>query len=192
MKKTLVIHPDDRSTDFLKIVYENHKEDWTILNTFSGSVSNLMDLISAHDRILMLGHGISYGLFNTGAFDFTDSRRGGYITLIDDRFVPILKEKETVSIWCHSDEFFRKHNMEGFHTGMIISEVEEALYVLGHAPLDREETEQNMIRFSEIVRDCIDMENPDDMREYVLEHYTGNDEVTEFNRKNILVLKKKF
>lgn len=29
MKKTLVIHPDDRSTDFLKIIYENLKKKTT-------------------------------------------------------------------------------------------------------------------------------------------------------------------
>lgn len=183
MKKTLVIHPSDRSTDFLKIVYENHTNDWTILNDFVGTKKGLMKIISEHDRIIMMGHGTPYGLLNTGSFN------GAFDwNIIDDSFADVLKRKETVSIWCHSDEFFAPLGIKGFHTGMIISEVSEASCVLDKTPLDKEQTLENMKMFATAIRDCIDSEDPYYMKHYVLEHYIGFDEVTQYNRMNIKVL----
>ena len=63
MKKTLVIHPDDRSTDFLKLIYKD-KEDWTIINDCNIDRFTLKSLIRAYDRIIMMGHGSPSGLFN--------------------------------------------------------------------------------------------------------------------------------
>jgi hypothetical protein len=58
---------------------------------------------------------------------------------------------------------------------------------LGKSPLTEEETLDNMILFSEVISECIDLP-PEQMRDYVLQHYVGVDEVTLYNRKNILVL----
>lgn len=184
--KTLVIHPSDRSTDFLKIVYENHMNDdeWTILNkSESLTRKGLEKLIKANDRIIMMGHGIPYGLMNPRKVFKNFS-----FLVIDNSFASLLQEKETVSIWCWSDEYFRKYNMKGFHTGMIISEVGEAHMVLGKEPLNEKETLANMEMFARAIRDCIDSTDPYEMQKYVLEHYVGEDEVTKFNRKNVIVL----
>lgn len=172
---TLVIHPKDKSTDMLKLIYEG--KNYTVVNDGNIDADELYDLIEQHEKIIMLGHGTPQGLINPG--------RGGYI--IDSYFAPVLKQKETVSIWCNSDQFFRKHGIPGFHTGMIISEVYEAKYVLGESPLTAEETLQNMIFFSKIVGKCIEMP-AEQMRDYVLEHYVGDDKVTQYNRTNIIVL----
>lgn len=185
--KTLVIHPSDRSTDFLKIIYERHlnDKDWTILTesdtlTYKG----LEKLINENDRIIMMGHGLKFGLINPNhAF-----KKLAYGLVIDDGFAKLLKTKDTVSIWCWSDQYFRKHNIKGFHTGMIISEVHEAAYAIGKTPLDKKQTLENMEMFARTVRDCIDNTNPYEMQKYVLEHYVGEDEVTKFNRNNIIVL----
>lgn len=177
MKKTLVIHPDDRSTDFLKIIYENHLEDWTIMNNCFISKEELMNLINSHDRIIMMGHGTPSGLLNPKRWNF----------LIDDSFADLLKTKETISIWCHSNQYFEKHDIKGFHTGMIISEVSEARYVLGETPLNRQQTLDNMINFSRIVKNCIDYP-PIEMKDYILKNYTFKDKVTQFNRGNIIVI----
>ncbi len=175
--KTLVIHPSDPSTLFLSIIYSNHLDDWTIINDTNIKKEDLMDLIKKHDKIIMLGHGIPSGLLNPKSFGL----------IIDDDFASILKQKETISIWCHSDEYFRRHNIPGFHTGMIISEVAEALYVLGFTPLTKEETLNNMVKFSSVVKECIDR-TPNEMKEYILANYNDTDPVTLFNRKNIIVL----
>ncbi len=173
--KTLVIHPDDRSTDFLKLIYEN--KDWTIVNDCSISRDNLKRLINDHDRIIMMGHGCPNGLFNPKNYSY----------MIDATFVSLLKTKETISIWCHSDKFFRRYNIPGFHTGMIISEVSEAQYVLGKTPLTKEETLENMETFARIINKCID-DTPENMKNFILANYIFDDEVTQFNRKNILVI----
>lgn len=175
--KTLVIHPSDRSTDFLKIIYENHLDDWTIINDCVINKEKLRNLINSHDRIIMLGHGTSCGLLNPTCY--------GYI--IDESYIDLLKDKETISIWCNSDSFFKKYNLKGFHTGMIISEVSEEYYILGYSPLNKEEILNNMIKFSNIVKECIN-KKPEEMKEYILNNYIFNDDVTRFNKKNIIVL----
>lgn len=125
----------------------------------------------------MLGHGTNCGLLNP--------KLGGYI--IDDSFASILKEKETISIWCNSDQYFKRNNIKGFHTGMIISETYEALFVLGKMPLTKEETLENMMAFSNIVNKCIE-KSPNEMKDYILANYNFSDEVTRFNKENIIVI----
>ena len=183
--KTLVIHPDDRSTDFLKLVYEG--KDYDIINFNNNELidyemneirSILYDEIEKHDRILMMGHGTPYGLLNP--------KRGGFI--IDDSFANLLRTKDTVSIWCYSDQFFKRNNIYNnqFHTGMIISETLEQLYVLGRVYLNKDQQLINMNIFAKAVGECIE-DTPENMRIHVLENYKGDDPITEFNRRNILV-----
>lgn len=193
-----VIHPDDRSTDFLKLIYEDKnydvfngsllKEDYMSDLYYSSSASNNIykfaknrarDIIERNDKIIILGHGTPSGLLNPLGC-------GGYI--VDDTMADLLKEKEVVSIWCYSNKFFENNNIfnHQFHTGMIISETLEQLYVLGRVYLDKNQQLKNMENFARIVGECIEG-TPDEMREYVLANYVGDDPVTQFNRKNILV-----
>jgi len=116
----LVIHPTDRSTDFLKPIYANIT-DATILHS-GVNKAQIAKLISEHDRIIMLGHGSIHGLFSIGQFD----GENGYV--IDSTMIPLLLEKECISIWCNADQFMNKHELNGFYSGMFISEVSEATY----------------------------------------------------------------
>jgi hypothetical protein len=117
MEKTLIIHPDDRTTDFLKPIYE----DIPYKTIISGGISrfHVLSEIKSHDRIIMMGHGSPMGLFGIN-FDCT------YI--IDERAVDILRGKENYFIWCHASDFVRRLNLKGFSTGMFISETSEANY----------------------------------------------------------------
>lgn len=170
MSKTLVIHPRDRSTDFLKLIYKD--KDYDVINDRNTmSDSELRKAIEKHDRIIMLGHGTPHGLMYTP---------------INHSYGKLLASKETITIWCNSDMYALRHGLKGFHTGMIISEVGEAQYVLGCTPLDAKETLENMERFAKAVGECIE-ESPRDMQKYILEHYTGDDMVTQFNRSRIMV-----
>jgi len=117
--KTLIIHPEDDSTNFLNIVYK------PILNktVIKGGTTpiELVNLIQSHDRVMMMGHGYGYGLLSIEQFPETG------FSVIDCRTVPLLKIKQNnVFIWCNSDEFVNYHELKGFYTGMFISEVEEA------------------------------------------------------------------
>ena len=116
----LIIHPTDRSTDFLKPIYANIT-DATILHS-GVNKAQIAKLISEHDRIIMLGHGSIHGLFSIGQFD----GENGYV--IDSTMIPLLLEKECISIWCNADQFMNRHQLYGFYSGMFISEVGEAKY----------------------------------------------------------------
>ena len=115
MKKTLIIHPADPTTDFLKIIYQNRG---FTEETQNFDPNHLKQLIQNHDRIVMLGHGYHHGLLN-----FMQP-------IIDESFVPLLKQKEIVGIWCFAKAFFDHHGLSGFHTDMFISETMEA-FVMG-------------------------------------------------------------
>ena len=118
--RNLVIHPADRSTDFLKPIYENIS-DAIILNG-GATKDQVKELTTQHDRVVMLGHGSPFGLFSVGQF----FGKNGYV--IDDTMVPLLLEKECIAIWCNADKFMNKYELNGFYSGMFISEVGEAIY----------------------------------------------------------------
>ena len=117
--KTLIIHPKDSTTTFLKHIYA------PILNktVVTGGIdkSELRELIYNHDRVIILGHGTPGGLMSVD--QFPDA--GSYI--IDHSFSEILStKKNTIYIWCNADEYVLLNNLEGFYSGMFISEVAEA------------------------------------------------------------------
>ena len=118
--KNLIIHPADTSTDFLKPIYAN-VSDAIILNG-GATKDQVKELMVRHDRIIMLGHGSPFGLFSVGQF----VGNNGYI--IDATMVDVLKNIECISIWCNADQFMIKHGLNGFYSGMFISEVSEATY----------------------------------------------------------------
>lgn len=116
--KTLIIHPDDRSTDFLKPIYEKIEDKTVITKGLSKSVVH--ELIDVHDRIIMMGHGCPYGLFSMGLFP--DSRG----LIIDQYSVVHLQNKDCIFIWCNADRFVEHYGLKGFYSGMFISEIGEA------------------------------------------------------------------
>jgi hypothetical protein len=71
--KTLVIHPQDSSTDFLIPIYMNLKSfpDFNDVTIIRGGMTKdeVNEQIKQHDRIMMMGHGSPHGLFSVGKFD---------------------------------------------------------------------------------------------------------------------------
>jgi hypothetical protein len=116
---TLIIHPDDRSTDFLRPIYRDLKHKTVITGPITRD--GLHALIKAHDRIIGLGHGSPSGLFNMSSNGF-----GSYVLGASE--VEVLRGKELVSIWCHANQFMERHKLNGLYSGMFISEVSEARY----------------------------------------------------------------
>ena len=179
MKKVLVIHPDDRSTDMLKAVYEGKGYD--VISDPRISDEEVVEQIKSHDKIIMLGHGTPYGLISW-------NRTTGKVRyVINDSHAELLKTKETYSMWCHSDTFFERYNMKGFHSGMIISEEMEALMydIVGYSD---EDIAESMMPLMYAMHDTIEMEDLEEMKRIILERYNANDPVTWFNRRNIVIL----
>ena len=117
--KTLIIHPDDRSTDFLKPIYQNIPS--TTVITKNVSQNKLKTAIKEYDQIIMLGHGSPFGLFNMSSI-------GHSLFAIGREHIDLLRDKKNIFIWCNADQFVRSHNLPGLSTGMFISEVDEASY----------------------------------------------------------------
>jgi hypothetical protein len=147
MKKTLVIHPKDFSTDFLSPIYAPVKNKKVI--TGGVSKDEVRELIKSHDRIMMMGHGTPMGLMSINRFG-PDAR--GYI--IDESMVEVLKDKECVFIWCNADEFVNKYNLKGFYSGMFISEYGEAYYC-GVRYVRKGQVEESNDRFAAVVSSYI-------------------------------------
>jgi hypothetical protein len=120
IKSTLVIHPDDRSTDFLKYIYQDLPN--TTVVTGDKTQDEIIDMIQTHDRIVMLGHGTPQGLMSVGQFP-----NRGYV--INSEVAPYLTNTENIFVWCYASDFVSRYNLEGFSSGMFISEVSEADYL---------------------------------------------------------------
>lgn len=119
--KTLVIHPDDKSTDFLKPIYEGITDKTVIIGGLD--VKEVNELIKTHDRVIMLGHGCPDGLFSIGKFT------NAFGLVISHETVPLLKEKtDNIYVWCNANEFVERHGLKGYYSGMFISESGEAYF----------------------------------------------------------------
>lgn len=166
--KTLVIHPFDPTTEVLKQVYEG--KGYTEVTNNQIARSRLYKLIQSHDRILMFGHGTETGLFGKNRL------------IIDSRFVQVLREKKNcVFVWCHANEFVEKYKLDGFYTGMIISEYSEALdHCVRCSSKELEEANQLL---ADLLKVSIDMPALE-AKDFFKKKYHGND-VVSFNRCNI-------
>ena len=174
--KYLVIHPDDRSTDFLSDIYKG-LENYTLV-TRSDNKEELIAMVRSHDYVFMLGHGCGNGLLGVGKF-------AGLA--VDDSFALALKEKgrNLCGVWCHADEFFNFHGLSGFYTGMIISEVAEANFMRVEA--SQEEVTDSNKRLATIIGEHLYLVGfPSVMMKKVKEKYGSvRNGVTKFNMARI-------
>jgi hypothetical protein len=86
---TLIIHPQDSTTNFLKPIYALIQDETVI--TGGITKSELKKLIENHDRVIMLGHGSPFGLLSVGQFP----KAGNYI--VDYSMVDLLVIVKTSS-----------------------------------------------------------------------------------------------
>ena len=216
--KKLVIHPKDRTTDFLKPIYHG-RNDVTVL-TGGCSKDEVNEAIDKHDHIIMLGHGTPQGLLAMNQFnkrvikplppvvrqgvtpapktyadvskvqaDYQQSRKtniwtddddlygsgpisSGYSTygtapktdwhtqmttgyVVDDDTVGHLMLKKTTAIWCNADQYMEWNGLEGFYTGMFISDTSEAA-MIGTADTAQWQVEESNYGFVSVVRRFLD------------------------------------
>ena len=165
--KTLVIHPFDSSTDFLSQIYEGR--DFTVETRHKGfngySKNEFIQQVKDHDRIIMMGHGFPGGLF---------------YSFIDPSMVYLLREKESVCIWCNADQFVNKYGLKGFYTGMFISEVNEANWF--NIQTDQANVDISNELFTRLVKENIDLENPQPI---IKENYVGDCDVIRYNNDRL-------
>lgn len=161
--KTLIIHPADPSTDFLKPIYSG-VSDATII-TGGVSKSDVALMIDNHERIMMMGHGSPFGLFAVGKW------MGTFSYIIDHTMVPLLKKKQNnVFIWCNAYKFLKSHDLKGFCSDMFISEVTEAMYC-GLPNMNQEVVTESNNYFAQSLGEIIAGEPLGETYHYIKEKY---------------------
>jgi len=167
--KTLVIHIEDPTTDFLKYIYKNI--DCTIIR--DGYSKDIIKAIKKHDRIIMCGHGGPSGLFG---------RRGN---IISKNIVPYLRDKECIFIWCHANKFVEQHNLAGLYSGMFISEVAEA--EMFGIITDEKSVEFSNQFFARMLGNCLKHNmNLKDSFKFIKENYVDDkDPVISYNNESM-------
>lgn len=170
--KTLVIHPNDRTTDFLKTIYEG--KDYTIITTTNIPIVYALKLMKSHDRIIMMGHGSPNGLIGLSYLFRTPE------------FIGLLRKMQCICIWCNADQYVERFGITGFYTGMFISEVSEAIYF--GIKTTQEEINYSNNLFVNHFRDVIDSPTiySDIKRLYVDE----NSEIVKFNNERLYYTEK--
>lgn len=122
--RRLIIHPKDRTTDFLKSLYEGcedaevHTERLT-----SKEVKHLFHHCPSAAQIVLLGHGSDKGLFYRADDTLPDFDA---VMVSHTHCHHLLQRHNTIGIFCNADLFARAEGLHGLFTGMIISELSEA------------------------------------------------------------------
>jgi len=144
--KTLIIHPTDPTTDFLKPIYAG-LSDSAILPMQTPS-KILMALINKSVRVLLMGHGCPAGLFSFGAVQRKIIVVSSFETNVFDG------QDENVYIFCNADKYVEANDLHGFYSGMFISEISEAKW-MGLTGVTREMVDESNATFAEILSNYI-------------------------------------
>ena len=143
-----IIHANDPTTQFLSHLYESRQNISARITEKSSNI-DVQRAIRGDDIVMMLGHGNQYGLFSK------PDKNGEYKRfLITDRHVQFLRDKTCIGIWCYANKFAEKYGLHGLFSGMIISELQEAIDY--HIPASKEEIDAEMEKFSRRLNGCID------------------------------------
>lgn len=176
----LVIHPKDRSTDFLSAIYEN-AEGVTCLRGEESrkSLTSILYHRPAGETFLLLGHGSPDGLFR--------KEEDGYHCYVGRSMAYCLRRHPVIGIWCHANLFAETTRLHGLFTGMVVSEMEEAIQY--EVKTTEEELERENLRFAENLRRVLDEGGTfKDMRESLMRSWRPDSELTSFNYSSIYVL----
>lgn len=169
--KILIIHPKDKSTDFLCPIYENLPQATVIRKQLNEDVTVIdTELQKDYDKVIFLGHGSPVGLL-----DMINN-----IYLIYPSHTMLLKNKTVIAIWCNADKYFRGTGINRFNTGMFISEMREADYY-GISTTQKEIDQSNNL-FVNIIKKNI-LYTPKTIRKHVDKEYIGNNSIIQANRE---------
>ena len=173
----LVIHANDPTTRVLSRLYES-REDFCLRLDEHSSNTSVIKAVKDADSIMMLGHGNQFGLFSTS------DKNGQYRRhLVNSGHVQFLRGKSSIGIWCYANEFARQYRLQGLFSGMIISELHEA--VENNIPATKEKIDEEMEKFVARLKFCIETYELHDVSAKMLELDDVHSPLTEFNYKNL-------
>ena len=181
----LLIHPDDRTTDFLKPTYSDL--DATVL-TKPDEFFNLAETMKRHNRIIMMGHGSPNGLFMPRIEGVEEGKNGELFEYsdysINGTYADILREKRTVCVWCNADRYVVPNDLHGFYTGMAISELCEADYcdVKGCNP---KQLEESNTKFTMGLKESLKVDGPNSVKIFKEIYNNPKNPIMVYNRKRL-------
>lgn len=120
----LVIHPKDRTTTVLQVLYKGLGAQVVTEKCSNREIGHLLHNTSPNNRIMLLGHGADKGLYYRE--DDTKNEFDKIIVGHPHAFYLRKHGSNLVGIWCHADKFARAEGLHGLFSGMIISEQCEA------------------------------------------------------------------
>lgn len=181
----LVIHPNDRSTKFLELLYDKNQVSLIDGNISRGELNHVFHRTSPQERILLLGHGSSKGLYWRA--DDTKPEFDGIVVGHQHAFHLRNHGTNLVAVFCHADDFFLSERLHGLSTGMFISEIGEAIAY--RVETTAEEIERENVKFVQRLKGLLDSGIPlHEIPAKIRKMDDVHSPLTEFNYNNVYYL----
>ena len=166
----LVIHPKDKTTAMLSALYDGLEAQVVIDYRTIKEMGRLLHHVSTQDCIMLLGHGSDKGLF---------FREVGH----SHRYHLHNHGSNIVAVWCNADQFARAEGLHGLFSGMIVSELNEAL--LYQVETAQEELDRENVKLVRRLRALLDARIPlSEIPKRMLAMDDVHSPLTTFNYKN--------
>ena len=152
----LVIHPKDKTTAMLSALYDGLEAQVITDCRSTKEMGRLLHHVSTQERIMLLGHGSDKGLF----FREDDSKNEFDKIIVghSHRYHLNNHGSNIVAVWCNADQFARAEGLHGLFTGMIVSELNEAL--LYQVETTQEELDRENVKLARRLRALLDERIP--------------------------------
>lgn len=177
----IVIHPKDKTTSMLSILYKGLEHTFIDQSYSKKEICHILNHVPCHERILLLGHGSDMGLFSR-----KDDSSDAFDRLIVYHPHTYYLRKHgcnIVGMWCNANLFAEKEKLHGLFTGMIVTEMSEAL--LYDINTSQEELDRENIKLAERLRLLLDENVPlSDIPSRILALDDIHSPLTDFNYRN--------
>ncbi|MDY3847932.1 MAG: hypothetical protein SOZ58_06390 [Prevotella sp.] len=181
----LVIHPKDKTTAMLSALYDGLEAQVVTDCRSTKEIGHLLHHVSTQERIMLLGHGSDKGLF----FRKDDSKNEFDKIIVghSHRYHLHNHGSNIVAVWCNADQFARAEGLHGLFTGMIVSELNEAL--LYQVETTQEELDRENVKLAHRLRALLDERIPlSEIPERMLAMDDVRSPLTTFNYNNFYYL----
>lgn len=177
----LVIHPKDKTTAMLSALYDELEAQVVEDYRTTKEMGRLLHHVSTQERIMLLGHGSDKGLF----FRKDDSKDEFDKVIVGHSHAYHLRKHggNIVAVWCNACQFARAEGLHGLFSGMIVSELNEAL--LYQVETTQEELDRENVKLARRLRALLDERIPlNEIPKRMLAMDDVHSPLTTFNYKN--------
>lgn len=177
----LVIHPKDKTTAMLSALYDELEAQVVEDYRTTKEMGRLLHHVSTQERIMLLGHGSDKGLF----FRKDDSKDEFDKVIVGHSHAYHLRKHRgnIVAVWCNAYQFARAEGLHGLFSGMIVSELNEAL--LYQVETTQEELDRENVKLARRLRALLDERIPlNEIPKRMLAMDDVHSPLTTFNYKN--------